>query len=422
MNTNTDVVTKLKKARLFLLFNNPFFGTIAMQLPLVEAGDWCPTAAVDGRNIYWNRKFFESLSVDETVFVFCHEIMHVVYDHFGRRSHRDPWYWNMANDYVINAMLTNEKIGTMPTKPVQVKQEDGSTSQRVGLYDKRYEGWTSEAVYDDLQKRKVTKQMTLDVHLEMGKDAQDGEGKKQMQAPSGKGVPIEVSEDDLKKIREEIKNKVLQAAQAAQGQGKLPAGIARMIDILIEPKINWRDYIQQSIQSQLTADYSWHKPNRRHMDSDVIFPSLIKEDTIDVEISIDQSGSISTEMARDFLSEIVGIAQQYNNFTIAVSTFDTKLYNRQVFTSENVDDMLYYEPKGGGGTQISVVWDYLKKNDLVPKLLIVFTDLEDSDHGDPDYCNTLWLINNPWDKKILPQHGTWVRYEREVGVTENGQV
>ena len=421
MSNNTDVVTKIKKARLSLLFNNPFFGTLAMQLPLQEADDWCPTAAVDGRYIYWNRKFFESLSVDEIIFVIAHEIMHVVYDHFGRRSHRDPGYWNMANDFVINAMLHNEKIGAMPTKAVPVKDGNGTTTQRVGLYDKRYEGWTSEAVYDDLQKRKVTKQMTLDVHLELGKDGQDGDGKKQMQGTDGKPIPVQISDEDLKKIREEIKNKVLQSAQAAQSQGNLPMGIARMVDMLVEPKINWRDYIQQSIQSQLTADYTWHKPNRRHMGSDIIFPSLIKEDTIDVEVSIDLSGSISKEMARDFLSEIHGITTQYNNFTIAVSTFDTRLYNRQVFTSENVDDMLGYEPKGGGGTQISVVWDYLKKNDLVPKLLIVFTDLEDDNHGDPDYCNTLFLINNPWNKQILPQHGTWVRYEREVGVVEDGQ-
>lgn len=416
MNTNQDVITKIKKARLSLLFNNPFFGTLIMQLPLQENNEWCTTAAVDGRYIYWNRKFFESLTVDEVIFVLAHEVMHVVYDHFGRRSHRDPGYWNMAGDYVINAMLINDKIGVMPTKPVPVKDGEGNTSQRVGLYDKRYEGQTSEAVYDDLQKRKVKKQLTLDVHIEMGKDAQNSDGKQ-----GNQGIPIEIDEEALKGIREELKTKVLQAAQASQG--RLPAGIARLIDQLVEAKINWRDYIQQSIQSQLTSDYSWTRPNRRHMSGDVIFPNLIKEDTIDVEITIDQSGSISKKMARDFLSEVHGIANQYSNFTIGVSTFDTRLYNRQVFTSENVDEMMDYEPKGGGGTNINCVWEYLKKHRIQPKLLIVFTDLEDDNHGDPNYCEqTIWVINNPWSKTILPQHGTWVRYERDTGVTEAGSV
>ena len=412
---NLDVVTKIKKARLSLLFNNPFFGSLIMQLPLQEENTWCTTAAVDGRYIYWNRKFFEGLTLDEVIFVLAHEVMHVVYDHFGRRGHRDPGYFNMAGDYVINAMLINEKIGAMPTKPVVDKDAEGNTSQRVGLYDKKYEGWSSEAVYDDLLKRQVKKQMTLDVHIQMGKDGQDGAGKK-----ANNGIPIEVDEATLKEIRESLKDKILQAAQAAAG--KMPASIARLVDHLVEAKINWRDYIRETIQSQLTADYTWHKPNRRHSSSDIVFPSLIKEETIDVEVSIDQSGSISTEMARDFLSEIHGITQQYSQFTIAVSTFDTKLYNRQVFTNDNVDELLDYEPKGGGGTDIDVVWRYLKKNSIEPKLLIVFTDLEDDSHGDPNYCNTLFLINNPYNKNIVPQHGSWVRYERDQGVTETGSV
>ena len=410
-----DVVTKIKKARLSLLFHNPFFGSLIMQLPLQEENTWCTTAAVDGRYIYWNRKFFENLSLDEVIFVLAHEVMHCVYDHFGRRGHRDPGYWNMAGDFVINAMLINEKIGAMPTKPVADKDESGNTSQRVGLYDKRYEGWNSEAVYDDLQKRQVKKQMTMDVHIQLGKDSQDGAGKQ-----ANSGIPIDIDEEALKGIREEVKNKILQAAQAAAG--KLPASIARLVDHLVEAKINWRDYIRETIQSQLTADYTWHKPNRRHAFSDVIFPSLIKEETIDVEVSIDQSGSISTDMARDFLSEIHGITQQYSQFTIAVSTFDTKLYNRQVFTSDTVDELLDYEPKGGGGTRIPVVFDYLKKHNIEPKLLIIFTDLEDNSHGDPNYCNTLWLINNPYNKNIVPEFGSWVRYERDQGVTETGSV
>ena len=416
IKNDSSAMTKIRKARLKLLFSQPFFGTLIMNLPVQDATDagWCPTAAVDGRYIYFNRDFIDDLSVDEVTFVMAHEVYHVVFDHFGRRSHRDPQYWNMAGDYVINASLVQDKIGKMPEKKVEAKDADGKMTQRVGLYDSKYIGWTTEAVYDDLEKRKVKKQLTLDVHIEMGKDAQDGAGKN-----ANKGIPIEVDEESLKKIREAMKEKVLQAANASQG--KLPAGVARLIDHLVEPKINWRDYIKETIQSQLTSDYMWHKPNRRNQNMDVILPSLVKEETIDVEVTIDQSGSISKEMALDFLSEVYGITQQYNNFTIGVSTFDTQLYNRQVFTSENSDEMLDYEPMGGGGTDFYAFWNYYKKHNIEPKLLIVFTDLECSDHGPSNYCeNVLWLVNNPWNKTIVPQFGTWIRYEREEGVVETG--
>jgi predicted metal-dependent peptidase len=418
INDESPALTKIRKARLKLLFNFTFFGNLVMKLPEKDATDagWCDTAAVDGRNIYYNRNYIDDLSVEETTFVFAHEVLHVVFDHFGRRSHRDPQWWNMACDYVINATLIQEGIGKMPEKKVDVKDSDGKATQRVGLYDSKYIGWSSEAVYDDLEKRKVKKQLTLDVHIEMGKDAQDGAGKK-----SNNGIPIDIDEESLKEIRAAMKDKILESAAASQG--RLPASIARLLDQLVEPKINWRDYIRETIQSQLTSDYTWHKPSRRNQNADVILPSLQKEEQIDVEVTIDQSGSISKEMAMDFVSEVYGITQQYAQFTIGVSTFDTELYNRQVFTNENVDEMLEYTPMGGGGTDFNAFWNYYKKNDINPKLLIVFTDLECYDHGPPNYCdNVIWLVNNPHNKDIFPQFGTWVRYDRAEGVVDTGSV
>jgi predicted metal-dependent peptidase len=410
-----SAMTKIRKARLKLMFTHPFFGTLVMNLPVKDATDagWCPTAAVDGRYIYYNRNFINDLSVDEVLFVFAHECYHCIFDHFGRRSHRDPQWFNMANDYVINGLLVQDKIGKMPEKKVEVKDADGKSTQRVGLYDSKYLGWTSEKVYDDLVKRKVKKQLTLDVHIEMGKDAQNSDGQK-----SNQGIPVEIDEESLKQLRAELKDKVLQAANASAGN--LPASIARLVDHLVEPKINWRDFIRETIQSQLTSDYTYRRPNRRHHGGDVVFASLEREETVDVEVSIDQSGSISADMARDFLSEVLGITSQYDNFRLAVSTFDTRLYNRQEFTPENIEELLEYEPMGGGGTDISVVIRSLKEMNVEPKVLIIFTDLESSEFGEPNFCPVVWLVNNPWNKNIVPPFGTWVRFTKEEGVAETG--
>jgi predicted metal-dependent peptidase len=410
-----SAMTKIRKARLKLLFTSPFFGSLIMSLPVKDVTDqnWCPTAAVDGRYIYYNRNFINDLSVDEVLFVFAHECYHCIFDHFGRRSHRDPQWFNMANDYVINGLLVQDKIGKMPEKKVEVKDADGKSTQRVGLYDSKYLGWTSEKVYDDLVKRKVKKQLTLDVHIEMGKDAQNSDGQK-----SNQGIPVEIDEESLKQLRAELKDKVLQAANASAGN--LPASIARLVDHLVEPKINWRDFIRETIQSQLTSDYTYRRPNRRHHGGDVVFASLEREETVDVEVSIDQSGSISADMARDFLSEVLGITSQYDNFRLAVSTFDTRLYNRQEFTPENIEELLEYEPMGGGGTDISVVIRTLKEMNVEPKVLIIFTDLESSEFGEPNFCPVVWLVNNPWNKNIVPPFGTWVRFTKEEGVAETG--
>lgn len=418
MSKRDAVTTNISKARLKLLFSQTFFGTLTMQLKLVDATDagWCPTAAVDGRNIFYNRDFFRDLDVDELVFVLCHEVLHVALDHFGRRSHRDPEWWNMANDYVINGMLTTDKIGKMPTKkvadPNAPKDANGATAQRVGLYDAKYLGWTSEAVYDDLEKRKVKKELTMDVHLQMGDDAKDGKGKQ-----AGKGIPVQVSSEDLKKIREEVKNKVLQAAQAAAG--KLPGSLKRLLDDLIEPQINWRDLLQQNIQSCITDDFTWQRPNRRHMYSGIFLPTLDKDETIDVQVAIDMSGSISDSMAKDFLSEIHGLMDMYHDFRIGILCFDTQVYNYQEFTKDTAEDLLNYEPVGGGGTDFNAFWNYWMDEQIEPKKAIVFTDgFPCGDWGPENYADTLWIITEGAKTRVKPPFGQFAYYDHGNGIDE----
>ena len=127
-------------ARIAMLLKQPFFGTLAMKLQLIECDESMAekmrTAAVDGRRMWFNPEFVLSLSKDELIFLMCHEVMHCVFNHLGRRGSRDPKIYNMAADYVINAALINENF-VMP---------------EVGLYEKKYFNWTAEDVYDELIK------------------------------------------------------------------------------------------------------------------------------------------------------------------------------------------------------------------------------------------------------------------------------
>jgi predicted metal-dependent peptidase len=422
----SPVETKLKQAKIKLLFNQPFFGTLIMHLPLVDATDagWCPTAAVDGRYIYYNRDFFKKLDVDEIQFVLCHELLHVAFDHLGRRSHRDMKWWNMANDYVINGALIRDKIGKMPTERVPVDDTDDSgkktTSQRVGLYDEKYVGWTSEAVYDDLEKRKVKKELTLDVHLELGKDG-SGSGNGKVVGRDADGNEIKLSEAELKAIKEEMRGKILQAANAAAG--KMPASLQRLIDGLVEPKVNWRDLLQQSIQSCIVDDFTWMRPNRKHMYGGIFLPTLDKDETIDLQIAIDMSGSISDAMAKDFLSETYGIMQLYHDFKIGIVCFDTKTYNYKEFTKDNQEDLLSYECKGGGGTDFDAFWNFWKDEQIEPKLAVVFTDgYPYGSWGPENYADTLWVITEGYKTRVKPPFGRFAYYEHGTGVEEIGSV
>ena len=391
--TDRKVQEKLITARIGLLLKAPFFGNLATRLILKNADEWLPTAATDGRYFYYNSEFVNKLNVKQTEFLFGHETLHNVYDHMGRRGDRDPQLFNIACDYCVNADLIDQRIGEKITVvPI--------------LFDSKYKGMSSEEVYDLLyenaEKININQlvDMLLDEHLD-GEGDEDGDG-------SGGGRP-KLSEEEKRQIRDEIKEAVLGAAQAC-GAGNLPAGVKRMLKDMTEPKMNWRELLQQQIESTIKADYTWMKPSRRSWHLDAILPGQNVADMIDIAISVDLSGSISDKQCKEFFSEIHGIMQMYEAFKIQVWTFDTQVYNPATFTQDNADDLLNYVPQGGGGTTFEANWEFMKENDIVPKKLIFFTDgYPCGGWGDEDYCDVVWVIHG--STTIEPPFGIFAYYE-----------
>ena len=110
--SDQPIIDKLVTARIGLLLKHPFFGNLATRLKLVNADDWCPTAATDGRHFFYNTKFIDSLTPKESEFLFGHEVLHNVFEHMLLRiGDRDPMLWNIAADYAVNQILVDGQIG-----------------------------------------------------------------------------------------------------------------------------------------------------------------------------------------------------------------------------------------------------------------------------------------------------------------------
>ena len=395
------LVEKLTTARVGLLLKAPFFGNMATRMQIIDASDWCPTAATNGRNFYYNKKFVEKLSVKKLEFLFAHEILHCVFDHFGRVGSRDRMLSNIAQDFAVNQILVDERIGE---KITEVKI----------CYDSKYRGWAWEEIYDDLFKQaekipmdQLLKQLgdLLDEHIKEG-DSGEGDG------DDKKGNKPTISKEEAQRIKDEIKEAMIQSAAAA-GAGKTPAGIMRMIKDMTEPKMNWRDLVRMNIQSIIRNDYSFTRPNRKAMHSGAILPGMKNDETIDVAIAIDMSGSIGQEDATVFLSEVKGIMDQYTDFAIDLWCFDTDIYNHQRITHDNAEQLLEYEPQGGGGTDFEVNYEFMKDNAIEPKKFIMFTDgYPCGSWGDEHYTDTLFIVKGNTDAEA--PFGQTVIYEKEA--------
>jgi predicted metal-dependent peptidase len=385
-------------ARVGLLLKASFFGNLATRLKLVNADEWCGTAATDGRNFYYNTRFIEMLKPKEVEFLFGHEVLHCVYDHMGRKGDRDHQLWNIANDYCVNADLKKHRVG------------DFITSVPC-LYEEKYEGKSSEEIYDILYEKadKINIDSLLKKLLD---DHLDGEGDGGGGTESnGTGKEPQLTEEEKAAIRDEIKEAVLSAAQTCDASN-IPLGVKRMIQQLTDPKMNWRELLQMQLQSTIKSDYTWMRSGRKGWDMDAVMPGMNNTDMIDIAVAIDMSGSIGDEQGRDFLSEIKGIMETFDNFKIHVFAFDTETYNPQQYNSENLDDIEEYELNGGGGTDFDSIFNYLKSEEIEPKRLVVFTDgYPCGSWGDANYCDTVWIIHG--DKNPNPPFGSWALYEEQ---------
>ena len=393
---------RLVAARIGLLLRHSFFGNLATRMKLVNADEWCGTAATDSVKFYYNSRFIMMLKPKEVEFLVGHEVLHVVYDHMGRRNERDPQIWNIADDYAVNADLKRHKVGQfITTVPC--------------LYETKYDGKPAEEIYDDLMKnvQKISIDELVDQMIDDHLDGEDGEGEGEEGEngdKKGKGRP-KMSQEERDRARQEMKQAIIQAAQSAEA-GTLPKGVERLIKEAIDPVMPWRELIQTNLTSAIRNDYSWMRPSRRSWHMDAIMPGMTPGEEIDVVVSLDMSGSISNKQAQAFLGEIGGMMNSFDGYKVHIFCFDTSTYNPQDFDSENMDSIEEYEPMGGGGTDFDCIFDYLKENAIEPKRLIVFTDgYPCGSWGDPDYCDTTWIIHG--DKNPNPPFGTYAIYDEK---------
>ena len=394
---------RLIQARVAMLIKHDFWGKMATRMRLINADEWCGTLATDGKNFYYNSKFVLSLgNINKVIFGFAHEVLHCIYDHIPRTGERDKKLSNIAQDYVINADLIHHNVG-----------------QRIDevdiIYDPKYYGWGFEEVYDELYENadKIDIdgliQKMLDEHLESSPDGDgnDGDGN---DGDVSKKRPT-FTKEEREAMKDEMREAVIQAAQSS-GAGNLPGGVQRFVNNLINPKMDWRTLINMKIPSLTKNDYTYQTFNKKYMQQGIIMPGLNREEAIDVCIAIDTSGSISQQTLEEQLSEVIGIMDMYQEFTIRVWQFDTNVYGYSEFTKDTASDIIDYQIKGGGGTDFTVNWTFMKDEGIEPQMFIMFTDGEPwRSWGDETYCDTLFIINNSYNKEIVPPFGSFAYYE-----------
>jgi len=154
-----------------MLVKYPFFGSIVANIEYKEKYD-INTAGTDGEKICYNPKFLESLSIDEQIFTFAHEVCHIAFNHILRSEGKDHYTWNVATDAVINQFLIRDGL-KMPYGCVDIPN---------AIY------YDAEQLYEKMLKEKQLNQQNEQGNGENQQSNQQQNGQGQSDQKSGSPV------------------------------------------------------------------------------------------------------------------------------------------------------------------------------------------------------------------------------------------
>jgi predicted metal-dependent peptidase len=331
-----------------LRMKSPFFATLAM-FAQFKADPTCPTAATNGKDIFYNEDYIRSLPPKQVDGLILHEVLHAALLHCTRRSTRDAMVWNIAADIVINGMIAQELNFELPIG---------------GIRDPELEDYTVEEVYELLLKR--SKLPTLDNLDVLSPSYTSGN---QPATPDNQ-LQIPLTAAEKAQLESHWHSALQQAKIIAQStqKGNLPARILRELDRLTTPQIDWRSYLWRYL-TQTPNDFDAF--DRRFIGQGLYLETLSGE-SIKVAVAIDTSGSIDSELLRIFLSEMQGILNAYPHLTCDLYYADTDVYGPY-----NLDPNRSLPcPEGGGGTSFVPFFEAITRSGdcQTPSLAIYLTD------------------------------------------------
>lgn len=426
---------QMKRARIQLYRNMPFFGYLVQYLDLIET-DQVPTAGItEDTRVFYNPEFIDSLTEEETKGVLAHEVMHKAMDGFKRQGNRDDQKWNVAQDLVINHILVNENGMALPDKGLipdsngTFESEDGSLTVE-NIHEKNF-----EQVYDNVPKQDAP-EGGFDIHIKIDGDGEgevmeggagggDGDIKVTIeQAGDGEGggdgdQEVEggggESGEDIDDI--DWDSVVAQAQQHAASQGSEPGGIEDLLEVNREGDVDYKRLISQTISSHVPSDYTVMSPSKRSRAVGEYLPSVKTDEGLEVITVLDTSGSVGDALLERFIGEIKHLVDTFENVDLTVIQHDADVQSVEEYERARTNQFDEFEIKGRGGTSHVPVFEEVEEEHMDgtgPTIMICLTDgYTTVPDKIPAIDDLIWVLNNHAVQMDRLKHGQIVRIEPE---------
>lgn len=376
-NVITSIEVRLQRARTSLLLDHPFFGSLLFRLKWREVAS-IETMATDGVSLFYNRGFVMELPAAHLVGVLAHEALHPALHHHIRRGSRCPKRWNRACDYAINLLVLDAGL-SLPSD---------------ALVSELYRGMSAEQVYNLIESSDPAD--GGQAHESSAAADAGNEGAMAPMTPGGFGQVLDAPPPEANNI-ESVEQQaaaweiaVSQAQSVAKLAGRLPEGVARSLESCKEAQVNWRELLRRAWSSTTPSDYSWTRPNRRHIWQGLFLPGVHCEGVGEVVLFVDCSGSINERQLGLFEAEVRSILEGHRPEKTYVVYFDAAI--QKVDTYE-AGQPISLSPAGGGGTDFCPCFTWVEEQGLRPQVLVFLTDLYGTLPEAPPAIPVIWASN-----------------------------
>ena len=448
-----------------LLRDQPFFGSLALRLP-IRPDAARETLASDGREIRYSPDWVANTDADLIKTAIGRVVLACALKHHTRRGEREPGRWQQASQLVTHGLLRDAGFKLPP----DAEAWDGITVEQA--YDRLPEpqegggegtdsppsagngsgaagprpdaGDNHGGDDDDDHGSPADASDDGDPHADddgaagQGNSADDGDPQPRadssgdsdsgtppscdpsgtgevMDAPadSGDGAGVGQASRDVSAEEQAWDEAMHQALNLARAQGKAPGAVEETVRDAHRSTLDWRSLLRRYMTDAAARDYSWSVPNRRFIDSGLYLPSIRSEGMGTLAVIIDTSGSVDSDALAAFWSEVREVAAEIDPERIVVLQVDAAVQDEEHYAPGELPEGIVV--KGRWGTDFRPGFERLAEQGIQPAVCLYFTDMDCDRYPETEpQFDVLWCDYSP-AAGLSPEPPPWGEHIRIGG-------
>jgi Uncharacterized protein conserved in bacteria len=349
-----------------LLIEQPFYGYVASSVSIIESDNIADIrmASIPELVIYYNPVWFETLSDQHKMGAVLHELLHVILLHQYRRGDREIILWSVACDMAVNELLPEQNI-----------LKEAVTVERMAkkLKYKMERNQNAEFYYNIISDTEEFISFTA------------VEGDSILISEGGTKLQVQKMSEESASSTEinALKSNLAQTFSDAKTEGGLPEGLEdRIEENYRDVRMDWRVILKRFLtgRGKMLIRKSYKRQSRRYEE----LPGTKRGVGVNALIAIDESGSISDALVKEFYKELTEI-NKITGTSMAVTRFDTQCSEPVPLATFVIN----HKREKRGGTDFRPVFQLADARKI--PLVIIFTD-GDGEAPAAVNQNTLWIL------------------------------